>query len=1070
MTAAEYRDTPPDVPAPFAAPSPLEARQTLANCLSSDIVPAATGLVLRNEMESLAFALAIEMSAYVGIGTKSIETFVRRCQEAHNRNGRSIQIGETIWDLVIALCTGDDRPIPPAELRVHFNGKTQLTLLSECAEPDRLKAALQLAHGLCWLAKGDIAPVLLESEFGETLTSLRNKVREVSHGDDVVTVKLDPLTSDEVALLKSNIPGLIQVSSPEDRPFMLLSGMLRLEADELRRVQKSHPNADTLGELVRASAAASVRAFMAAPDPYGAFRRDSVPTSIDKTFTGFVAANRPGLVIVGESGTGKTSAVRRFLMSCEESGNKQVLVRTPRATAMSPSFHGLFFPFMSEVPQKERNGMLRSLNDTLDQDGQTLYLVLDGLNEFDADLEGVTALYRDLLEFNAFLSEAGLSRIKTVATVRSHFFATLSRTCSPPSREYFYSPTDGEPGDREAAFVRVRPLDVHEIEGIARLCFRPDVAPAFLELLRNIPRLAKDYAHPVLLAVAGQVIHSPDDIGSLRRSALLFQRFADQMLERLGDADQQHRAIETIHAYFELQIHQQSSGVITEFALSKGLGRVASEVVRQVSDARIFRISPRGTVTFSHDRIAEHFLGHYLLNNLHRPAVIALVFRKTAESALYFGGLISLVSRLLATAGYADDQKAFDRLHELLRNNVLAEGAPTSELFIEALCEFYQDDGILLRMDMSAPDPDEFRRSIAHGLWRAAEKHTFRDLFDHFDGYRESLVVTEPTHTELCCALAHAALSDSTDADSSTAAERYLSAITADGLRACGPIWQDRHRMTRAKLARQRGQIVLAIEELSDLYESQLKQAAWTHAAATALELGRAYRDNTQKSEALAVYAKLAEHGDKLGEPMASRLALQTATVEKNLVQEFLRAGRPKQEIVQHFDNAFRSLDLTRRRSRAARLVMVEIEAAVERVELFLAAHTVIDAALDLAHEACREVNQLLTFHPNHRQLVAFRRQLAKIACIEGRYDDAVGILEQARQLAENTHALFYATDCDYQLGHMIAQYDELASNPVLREKGIAALRRAIDFYGRNCMPDIEYKRHCIETLARLDS
>ena len=1064
IAAAEHRDSLAYLPPPFAAPSPAEARRSLMDCLATGLVP----LVLRNEMEALALALAVEISAYVGLRSPAAEEFVRRCRSRHEAGRPSVQIGAAVWTLVAAFCENAGPPLATTELRVHFNGKTQLTLLSEVAEPDRLKSALQLAHALCWLAKGEIAPGLLDNESGAVLASLRDKVRDTSNDSEGVEVRLEPLTPDELSLLQCKLPGLERLSASEARPLLFGSEGLRLEVEDVLEPQAA-VSGESGGwtEWVREAAASSTRAFLATPDPYGGFYHESIPTAIDRTIEQFSISGRGGLVIMGESGTGKTSAIRRFVQGCENAGRREALIRTPRLAGLTPSFTGLFFPPLAEAPDKERHQALGALNEALEARGADLYLLLDGINEFDGDPEDVIALYRDLLDFSAFTSAAGYSRIRTVTTVRTHFFLMLCRKSSPPSPQYFFSAAEGE---AEAAFARVLPLSVGEIEGIARLCFRPAVAGAFLDMLRTIPRMGKDYAHPVLLAVAGQVIEHPDQVASLRRTATLFQRFADRMLERLGGTEAQFKAIETIHAFFEIQLHQPSSGVITEFALSRGLGRVASELVRQIADAQIFRVSARGTVSFSHDRIAEHFLGHYLLNNLHRPLVVAAAFERTASSPLYFGGLGSLVSRLLSAAIWDDDRQVLPLLHDVLRGHVLGGGRPTSELVIEALSSFAPEDGALQWLDEASPDPDEFRSSLAQGLWRAADRLSLGELTDQFWPYCENLARGGAVHGALCCALAHAALADLTDARSTPAAEKYLAAIGEEDAGALSPIWRDRHRMVGARLALHRGRIVDALAELSDLYRSQLEQGAWTHAAATALELGRAYRDNTQMGEALEVYSKLAEHLDSLDDAAAARLALQVATVEKNIVQTMVRSGGETAAMVPHYENACRNLEIARRRAKTARLPAIEIEAAVETVELCLAARPVDEGWLELAKEACREASDLLSFHPEHRQLVAFRRQLAKIAFLEGRPDEAIEILEQARSLCENMQAHFYAADCDYQLGHMIAQSSELRGDPELRAKGVAALRRAIAFYEANCAPEIEYKRHCLETLASLEA
>ncbi len=310
---AEFQSIQTSGPVPFAAISAKDAQQRLLDAIASSDADILLSKVLRNEVEALAFALSVELSAMFGLGSRHCAAFVKRCQERHEAEYASVNIDRSVWVLAAALTEYNDLPSPPIELRVHFNHSTQLTLLSDCAAPRTLQSALHYLHGLCWLAKGELAPGLIDTEFGTLLISLRNKVQGVQSHDGIVHIEIEKAIPDEASLLKTILPQFTPMPQNDTgKSFALVTDHLHLDVDVDDHTFISAHSSSSLLDRLEAAVEDSVHLFMSLSDPYGSGSSETFPIAVDIALAEFTKSPFPGLVISGSSGAGKTTAIKRW--------------------------------------------------------------------------------------------------------------------------------------------------------------------------------------------------------------------------------------------------------------------------------------------------------------------------------------------------------------------------------------------------------------------------------------------------------------------------------------------------------------------------------------------------------------------------------------------------------------------------------------------------------------------------------------------------------------------------------------------------------------------------------------
>jgi hypothetical protein len=92
----------------------------------------------------------------------------------------------------------------------------------------------------------------------------------------------------------------------------------------------------------------------------------------------------------------------------------------------------------------------------------------------------------------------------------------------------------------------------------------------------------------------------------------------------------------------------------------------------------------------------------------------------------------------------------------------------------------------------------------------------------------------------------------------------------------------------------------------------------------------------------------------------------------------------------------------------------------------------------------------------------------SNLALRQGNLAGAVDKLQQGRKHAETFGLGFNVTDCDYQLGFLILDYDGEGLTEELIGEGERAFECAIAYYESNVSPDNVYLQNVRDGMARL--
>ena len=159
----------------------------------------------------------------------------------------------------------------------------------------------------------------------------------------------------------------------------------------------------------------------------------------------FLHSESNGLFIIGESGIGKTCMLKKFIV--EEDMSKYIIL-----PILGKQIKNNISNYISEQKISEHND-ISHINTMLEMRQQTLILIVDGINEMDAPLHQIIATYQKLLDFCDSLSQKNLLSIRIIITCRQEFYYQIQNNiCLQPSPSSFFSKVNKQGEDSTVCF------------------------------------------------------------------------------------------------------------------------------------------------------------------------------------------------------------------------------------------------------------------------------------------------------------------------------------------------------------------------------------------------------------------------------------------------------------------------------------------------------------------------------------------------------------------------------------------------------------------------------------------
>lgn len=740
-----------------------------------------------------------------------------------------------------------------------------------------------------------------------------------------------------------------------------------------------------------------------------------IDRSCIKVFSDFLDSQSSGLFIIGESGCGKTSALKLWLA---ELPSEQFIVYAVNGRDQDGKLE-LGEKVFGEMFMKPKN--LGYLQVMLEQRQQTLLLVLDSINEIQGSFIYIMSNYKALLNFCNSLASNGFLNIRLVITCRSDFYYQLKKGCGIiPSSSSFFSFVINN--DELSTTYTIPYFDNQNVEAFADLYHfqKPQIV---------MDELKKEYGDliylPINLRMICDAYHISGNPESSSEKDVIFETWYNS-LQNLAEKDGILR--KTIISVVEFTINynyfsKHEEGLKTH-VLAASLASKCSDALAVYEWLVSHGVYKKNTyipnlIQFSHDKLEENFLTNYILTYyssklydlddvlsteycslsvLEKALINVFVRTSVSDKLIYLNSIINIIRKKnlwLQTI-------AINALFQIINTDTLRGYTILKETeqyllqkdfcgFIKALLQTFKQEldvmgnasleiieviNQIIETTNTQYDPNLH----AAGLYLFAKGKFLLPSENDTDKYKQAL--------ERC-----------------KQAEEHITPDTPDNL-------VNSINILKAMLLQNQGQLNEAIELMETCYKKQKKSGLYDAACQSALSLGAMYREMTRFDDAINLYDSIDTQRVK-DETAVNRLYMNKGIIYKNKVQNAMFLNNLDMERdIGFYQTALKYFTRTCSFAEEKDDVPLRLEIYAELVECMCLAYYLNMGTISDAVHWVEEMDKIIGRYSVPVERIQHMRMWARVLVLQCKLEEAIQYLEMAFSIAVSYNIRFRATDC----------------------------------------------------------
>lgn len=787
-------------------------------------------------------------------------------------------------------------------------------------------------------------------------------------------------------------------------------------------------------------------------------------------FSDFLQSPSNGLLIVGDSGAGKTTSLKLWMMGLDTSKY-------------------LFYPISGRDKQgrdakrelEDADQKIRYVEIMLEQRDQTLLIIFDAINEMRGTFADLEAFYKQLLQFCDNLSKEECSRIKVVISCRSDFYTQIKRSCGiEPSNNTFYTAgTTTEP----QAFYRLPLLNENEITDFIHL-YHPNKESMTAEGLQQ------EFGELIHLPINLNIICTAyeDDSNGPAHGALhtsIYEKWFSQLVTSAAkDAISEDTlwgvVLWTIQNSF---FNPEGSGAQTHRLFTDLSGKYPGtpSAFEWLVRHRVFRKSDQNPnlIQFSHDRLEEYFFSQYVLREYksHLDTLDRVLVTDGLTQPVVQHGVIAVL-----VAFFPNDQQIFitslvkiiqdgnDSLLPLWIDAILQITKRAPESIQEFLRELEQNllkrefvmflQTMLLQMRQRLEDMNDIGHGVVDAIAEVvlqsngSESATLKLLAYHLRAQQRYLFPGENDTQAFRNALALCQQAD-----------HWITNDTPVNLK-------DDHQTLEALLLQNQGKLNEAIALMEQCYKRQSESIMYDLACQSALYLGAMYREMTRFSDAISLYDSVKV--DMVSLPLLRyRLLMNKGIIYKNMIQNALFSGQGSaSENQEYYKQALDNFEKTCTFADQSENVKLQLEIYAERVELACVAYYLDLGTIREATDWVEKMDSLIPRYHVPVGRIQLHRMWARVLVLDCEFEQAIEHLEQGFRIAVDFNIPFRATDCCNQITGIMCDAISRNIEPMLTkeklEKCLYYGDYAINYYTQLNQSTHRYFQDAKEKYSRI--
>lgn len=992
--------------------------ETVAGILKEHIIPTCYLSCVANEVDALLFTLSCSIrllcQGYARTANELL-AILRRQYRPNSDVGNAV-LEENFWDIVLTLSNFDIRSIWNGAEAVAEKGQQRMSLRFEFGKTGNLQTVLKSADilGLQKLLALVQVLTIFQKTSAQNSAELIARVQKQTlekylhnmccYSNTLVRVELSKVKRGDYENALLPLLGPIFHETRIDQERILSYGPVRV----MLIVEESQDiHTGNMWEVLSEDAAAKQSVFLS-----NFYAEQYVSRPSTQFIYDFLDAQSTGLFILGQSGCGKTATLQSWVSRLDKTRYLAYPVQGNRISA------GIGTQSVLErCLQDERSVCYTEA--MLAQRGQCLILIIDAINEIGEPFSKIVTYYQKLLQLCDSLAKQGFFHIKVVISCRHEFYLQLKKSAGrEPSNSSFYACTSSS----ESQPVFFLPLLTDcEVGQFAAKYLAAEHGVSDQQLKQGFGDLI--YL-PINLQIICSAIHASPAPYALKGTCGIYDTWFEHLLEMaLKDSFHEEVLWAVVLKAIEARFFSKESRKLYTSDLSVQLSPQYPNVVpafQWLMQHNVFtcQSGEPNLVHFSHDRLVEFFLRHYiqkgkiLLPDLHHslaPEVLTdPIVQQSVQDTIYTlfdGDKLSCVNQIVSILRGDDDWLISILADALLR--AATEKPDTMTLVLQETSRYTLKRqfwalirSILLKINqtldnMTCVDADAVS-AVCQVINGPAEQELFDlQLLGQYIKAKQMYQFPDASNTKTF----EEALAICEEA------EKLMSERTPTDL-------ADQFLTLKALLLQNLGDLNSAIRIIERCYYRQKENAMYDEACCSALQLGTMYREMTRFKDAIDLYN---EFDDK---PLSNqqsqfRLLMNKGTIYKNMIQNAMFHGNinSKANLANYFQ-AKKNYEETLKYAQGTDDVKLLLEIYAELVELSCIAYYMNLGTICDAEDWVEEIDAILPRYRVPRMQILRNLMWARVFILKCELEDAYRCLKEGFDIGQKFNLPFYSADC----------------------------------------------------------
>lgn len=778
---------------------------------------------------------------------------------------------------------------------------------------------------------------------------------------------------------------------------------------------------------------------------------------VERTFTDiivhFLESDNNGLFIVGESGCGKTVALKQWTQQLKP---EKYLIYPISGREQDGSLELGEGYFDSMLYDKNKLGHLQIM---LEQRQQTLLLIFDALNEIQGKFAYVISNYGALLNFCDTLTSQHIKNIRLIITCRRDSYQQLKRSSnfSPSNRSFFSVMINNEVSTE----YPMPYFEKDEIEAFIKLYFNT-------ENDFNYTTLAKEFGNliflPINLRMICDILKNSHTSNNFVNKEFVFEKWFLN-LQNIGKED--GLSPDVINKILDYNIQYKyfsnnSAGLKTHTlsAMLKGNFSNVLAVYEWLTVHGVYEknVSVPNLVQFSHDNIEEFFLTRYIEKNYSTQLfnIDTFLFEEMLE--------LSIVEHALQNVFYhtfeTDKLEFINLFVNVIRKNSSTLLSVCIQIYFE-IAAVNDDQGYNLLWTINQYLLQKDFQMLVETMLSVAKQKL--DVIDNLN--LSGIKVINRIIASTNCRQNHSlyALGLYLEAKgqyvlaSENETDKYISAYIkceqAENYITEGSPCElvDDIHILKALLLRIQGHLNEAIQQMKNCYSRQIEFGLYNAACQSALNLGAMYREMTQFDKALELYGSI-DVNMVTDETIVYRLYMNIGIIYKNKVQNALFSREKNiDENINLYKTALTHFDKTCKFAEEQDNVPLRLEIYAELVECTCVGYYLNLTTIEEAVSWVNKMDDIIGRYPIPVERIQNLRMRSRVLVLKCEFSEALKCLEIGYNIAVSYKLQLLATDCCNLITGIISDNlnNDTFINDEILQKGMEYGKYAINYYNQ---------------------